>query len=245
MLEMVERIALRQGLGNILAEGVTRASKKLGPATKEFALTVKGLELPMHEPRLKQGLGVGYAVSPTGADHCHNMHDTIYTSQSYFLEEMRSLNITDVLPLTDLSPAKIRILKYYSNWIHFLNCAVCCYFVMSLSWVGFERTAQLVRAVTGWNTSVHEIMTVGERVANLGRVFDLREGFTRKDDTIPSRFFTGQTSGPLKGVPVDPAAFEKGLEYYYDMMGWTPKGVPTAGKLGELGIDWVLPQLQK
>jgi len=245
MLEMVERIALRQGLGNILAEGVARASKKLGPATRDYALTVKGLELPMHEPRLKQGLGVGYAVSPTGADHCHNMHDTLYTSQNYFLEEMRSLNITDVLPLTDLSPAKIRILKYYSNWIHFLNCAVCCYFVMSLSWVGYERTAHLVRAVTGWNTSVHEIMTVGERAANLGRVFDLREGFTRKDDTIPSRFFTGQTSGPLKGVPVDPAAFEKGLEYYYDMMGWTPKGVPTAGKLGELGIDWALPQLQK
>ena len=245
MLEMIDRIALRQGFGDVLAEGVARASKKLGPATKDFVLTVKGMELPMHEPRLKQGLGVGYAVSPTGADHCHNMHDTIYTSQNYYVDEMRSLNIADALPLTDLSPAKIRILKYYANWIHFLNCAVNCYFIMSLSWVGYERTAQLLRAVTGWNSSVYEILTIGERAANLGRVFDLREGFTAKDDTIPACFFTGQASGPLKGVPVDPDAFRKGVGYYYDMMGWSPKGVPTAGKLGELGIDWVLPQLQK
>jgi len=243
MVAMVEKIALREGIGNLLAEGVARAAKKLGPAAREFALTVKGQELPMHEPRLKQGLGVGYAVSPTGADHCHNMHDTLHTSANFFLEEMKSLNVAEPVALTDLSPAKIKILTYYSNWIHFLNCAVCCYFVMSLSWVGYERTAQLVRAVTGWNTSVHEILKVGERAANLARVFNLREGFTRKDDDMPGRFFAPQSSGPLKGVPVDPAAFEKGKEYYYDMMSWTPRGVPTAGKLGELGIDWVLPLL--
>jgi len=243
MLQMLELISLRQGFGNILAEGVARAAKKIGKGAGKYALHIKGLELPMHEPRLKQGLGVGYAISPTGADHCHNMHDTLYTSENPFLIEMRSLNNFQKMALTDLSPQKISMMMYYSNWIHFLNCAVCCYFVMSLSLVGFERTAALVRAVTGWNTSVFEIMKVGERAANLARIFNLREGFTPQDDTMPARFFTGHASGPLKDVPLDPEAFRKGIQYYYDMMGW-PGGIPSAGKLGELGIDWALTQIR-
>ncbi|TLM98384.1 aldehyde ferredoxin oxidoreductase, partial [bacterium] len=171
MLQMIEQISMRQGLGALLSEGIARASKIIGPATKEFALQIKGQELPMHEPRWKQGMGVGFSMSPTGADHCHNMHDSAYTRITPLLEQLKAVGILEPLPANDLSPAKIRLLIYDSMWIHFLNCAVCCYFVMVRGLVGFERMAQLVSAVTGWNTSVFELVNVGERAATLARAF--------------------------------------------------------------------------
>ncbi|MFC2071256.1 aldehyde ferredoxin oxidoreductase family protein [Chloroflexota bacterium] len=243
MLQMIEQIALRRDFGDTLAEGVARASKKIGAGAEKFALHVKGQEIPMHEPRLKQGLGVGYSISPTGADHCHNMHDTAYVSISSALEDIAALGILEPIPADDLSGSKVKLLAYQANWIHFLNCAVCCYFVMSLSRVGFERTAQLVSSVTGWNTTVFEIMKVGERAVNLARIFNLKEGFTSKDDNMPERFFTPQTSGPLQ-VALDSQAFQKAKEMYYEMMAW-PNGSPSPGKLGELGIDWAIPMIQK
>ncbi|MEE9398867.1 MAG: aldehyde ferredoxin oxidoreductase family protein [Dehalococcoidales bacterium] len=243
MLEMIERIALRQGLGDILAEGVARAAKKIGAGAEDFALHIKGQELPMHEPRLKQGMGVGYSISPTGADHCHNIHDTVYNSLSLPLKEMNAMGILEPLPADDLSPAKVRLVTYYSNWIHFLNCAVCCYFVMSLSRVGFERITQLVSSVTGWNTTFFEILKVGERAVNLARIFNLREGLTVQDDNMPKRFFTPHGSGPLQEA-LDPEAFQKAKETYYEMMGW-PDGSPSSGKLGELGIEWAVPVAEK
>ena len=243
MLEMIEQIALRKGLGALLSQGVARASKKIGPAAEEFALHIKGQEIPMHEPRWKQGLGVGYVMSPTGPDHCHNMHDSNYNTMSALLGEAKSLGILEPVPADDLSPAKIRLLIYSSLWMHFLNSAVNCYFVNVFGRVGFERTAQLVNSVTGWNTSVFELMKVGERAVNLAGAFNVREGFTSHDDNMPQRFFTPHTSGPLQGVALDPKAFQEAKETYYDMMGW-PHGSPSPGKLGELGIEWAMPLMR-
>ncbi|HEY81726.1 MAG TPA: aldehyde ferredoxin oxidoreductase family protein [Dehalococcoidia bacterium] len=241
MLQMVEEIALRRGFGDVLAEGVARAAQQIGSGAEAFALHIKGQELPMHEPRWKQGMGVGYAISPTGADHCHNIHDIAYTEMTPMLEVMKAVGILEPMPLDDLSAGKVRLLKYYSEFIHLLNCTVCCYFVMSLGLMGFDRLTQLVRAVTGWDTTFFELLKVGERVVNLARVFNLREGFGAEDDSMPSRFFSPHPSGPLK-VALDPEAFQKAKEAYYDMMGW-PGGVPSPGKLGELGIEWALPLL--
>lgn len=242
MLQMVEQIALRRGLGDLLAEGVARAAKKIGSGAEEFAFHIKGQELPMHEPRWKQGMGVGFSMSPTGADHCHNIHDSAYTEMTPSLEMLNAVGILEPMPLNDLSPAKIRLFKYYSEFIHLLNCSVCCYFVMALGLVGFDRITQLVRSVTGWDTTFFELLKIGERAANLARVFNLREGFTAQDDSMPQRFFTPHGSGPLK-VALDPEAFQQAKETYYDMTGW-PNGVPSPGKLGELGIEWVLPLMR-
>ena len=243
MLEMIEQIARREGLGAMLAEGVARAAKKIGRGAEKFAMHVKGQELPMHEPRLKQGLGVGYSISPTGADHCHNIHDTVYVSMTGLMTDIQALGILEPLPADDLSGDKVRLLAYYANWMHFLNSAVACYFVMSLGRVGFERTSRLVNAATGWNTSVFEILKVGERAANLARVFNMREGFTSKDDDMPERFFTPHGSGPLP-VALDRKAFEKAKQMYYDMMDW-PEGSPSPGKLAELGVAWAIAELPK
>lgn len=243
MLQMIELIARREGLGALLAQGVARAAKEIGHGAEEFALHIKGQELPMHEPRWKQGLGVGYVVSPTGADHCHNIHDPAYTSLTPLLEDLKALGVLEPLAVDDLSPAKIRILTYHSNWMHFLNSAVCCFFVMVYGSVGFQRVSDLVSAVTGWNTSVFELIKVGERVTNLGRIYNLSNGFTAQDDVMPKRFFTPQASGPLQGVALDREAFHKATEAYYEMMGW-PGGKPSPTKLGELGIDWAVPLIE-
>ena len=243
MLEMIEQIARRQGLGAVLAEGVARAAKKIGRGAEKFAMHIKGQELPMHEPRLKQGMGVGYSISPTGADHCHNIHDTVYVSMTGLMADIQALGILEPLPANDLSGDKVRLLAYYANWMHFLNSAVACYFVMSLGRVGFERISRLVNAATGWNTSVFEILKVGERAANLARVFNMREGFTSQDDDMPERFFTPHGSGPLP-VALDREAFEKAKQMYYDMMAW-PNGSPSPGKLAELDVAWAIAMLPK
>ena len=241
MLQMIEKIALRQGLGALLAEGVAKAAGEIGLPTEELALHTKGQEVPMHEPRFKQGMGVGYIMSPTGADHCHNGHDTNYASQTPLFEQLKVLaGVKNPLPLDDLSPEKVKLIISNSLWIHFLNCAVCCYFVMVYGLVGLERLSQLVNAVTGWDTDIQELMSVGERAANLARAFNIREGFSAHDDNLPRRFFTAQTSGPLRGVAIDETAFEKARQAYYNIMDW-PEGVPSLAKLTELGIDWVLP----
>ncbi len=243
MLQMIEQISRREGLGALLAEGVARAAREIGTGAEELALHVKGMEMAMHEPRWKQGLGVGYAVSPTGPDHVHNMHDSNFAKQGPLLSEMKALGITEPIPVNDLSPDKIRLLMANTMWIHFMNSAVCCFFVMFYGLVGIERLSRLVSAVTGWKTSVSDLMKIGERAANLAQCFNLREGFTSADDTLPQRFFAAQDSGPLQGIAPDVETFHKAVATYYEMMDW-PQGVPSTGKLKELGIEWVAPLIK-
>lgn len=242
MLEVIERIAQRQGLGDLLAEGSARAAMKIGSGAEELALHVRGQELPMHEPRWKQGMGIGYAVSPTGADHCHNMHDSSLSGHSLDLEYLAPLGILEPLPVDDLSPAKVRMLVYRSLLVHFFNCAVCCYFVMMYGHTPLRKVNELVASVTGWDTSVFEVVKVGERAVNLARLFNIREGLVPDDDRLPQRFFTPHASGPLKGIAPDSQKFLKAKEVYYDMMGW-PQGRPSLGRLGDLGIEWAAPMI--
>lgn len=234
MVQLVEMIARREGIGKVLADGVARAASAFGKGAENFALHVKGQEIPMHEPRLKQALGVGYTISPTGADHNHNIHDTglaIEVSDKY-----RALGIFQPLPCHDLSPAKVRMLVYGSLWDHTLNCLVFCNFIP----LALDQMADLVRGVTGWNTTVWELMKLAERCIAMARVFNIREGMTKGDDYLPRRFFTPFTSGPLKGVSIDEGELKQAIDTYYAMVGWDRvSGVPTLAKLQELGIEWV------
>jgi len=233
MLQMLEMIARGEGLGKLLAEGVARAAREIGNGAEDFAMHVKGQELPMHEPRYKMGLGVGYTISPTGADHCHNIHDTAYVRRVG--GAVNALGISQPLPAQELSPAKVRMLLYGSLWQHALNCLVYCNFVPLTP----DNIVDLVRDITGWNTNVWELVKAGERSINLARVFSLREGQTAADDNLPRRFFTPFTSGPLEGVGIDDAQLKQSVETYYGMMGWDKDtGAPIPEKLQELGIDW-------
>ncbi|NHJ46997.1 MAG: aldehyde ferredoxin oxidoreductase family protein [Asgard group archaeon] len=240
LLAAIELIAKREGIGKLLAEGVKRMAEKLGEETKEFAMHVKGLEIPMHEPRLKQGLGLGYMVSPTGADHMHNLNDNFLTNENA-LEKFKTLGIIEPLPLNDLSPAKVRAVIYQTNWRVAYNCLVMCMFQQ---W-NHEEIIDITRAITGWNVSLWELMKLGERVTTLARVFNLREGFSKNDDWLPGRCFQPKTSGALVDTAINPKEMENALRNYYQMMGWTTEGIPTKAKLAELDILWASAYLPK
>ena len=233
LLELIELIAHRKGFGDLLAEGSMRAAETIGQGSEELAMHARGQEIPMHEPRLKHALGVGYAVSPTGADHCHSMHDTGFTTEQG-IADWKALGVLEPIELRDLGPDKIRLATYVTNWRHFMNSAVVCSFV---PW-NIVNYVDLVTAATGWNTSAFELMKLGERVCTMARVFNIREGFSSKDDAIPKRMFEAFTSGPLEGVPIDKDSFQQAIKYYYESMGWNEDGIPTTFKLHELGISW-------
>jgi len=233
MVELVEMIARRRGLGRVLADGVARAAAAIGNGAEKYALHIKRQEVPMHEPRYKPGLGVGYTVSPTGADHCHNVHDTMYSNR--VSANLQVLGITEPIPAQELSAAKVRALAYGTIWQHTVNCLVWCDFVP----MGIHKMIELVRGITGWNTSVWELMKAGERCITLTQVFNLREGMTKRDDALPRRFFKPFTSGPLKGASIKKKDLNMAIDTYYDMMGWNRRtGRPGLTKLQELGIEW-------
>jgi len=242
MMTMVEMIAKREGLGDILAEGVKRAAEKIGHGATEYAMQIKGQELPMHDPRGKVGLGIGYATSPTGADHCHNIHDTMFAVEGLFLDRLKELGIQEPLSPLELSPAKVRMFQYVVNWEHFRNCAVICLLLRFSP----SHFVELVNGATGWNTSVFELMKVGERALALARVFNAREGYSAKDDIIPERFYEAFNSGPLKDKEIGRETMHQALQTYYKMAGWDPeRAVPTREKLQELDLGWVVEELDR
>lgn len=233
MVKMVEMIAKREGIGDLLAEGVMRAAEKIGKGASEFAMHVKGQEFPMHEPRFKQGMGMGYAISPTGADHMISIHDDDLQKHPGWL---LNLGVLDGLPANDLSPKKVRMFIYQQHWNSFANCAGLCVFLP----YGFNRKAEIVEAITGWHVTTWELMKVGERATTMTRAFNVREGFTKADDSLPKRMHEPFISGPLAGIAIGEDRLSDAVSVYYDMMGWDKDtGTPTRGKLQELDIEWV------
>jgi aldehyde:ferredoxin oxidoreductase len=237
MLKMVEMIGEKRGIGALLAEGTKRAAESIGNGAEEFAVHVKGQEVPMHDPRLKRGEALGYAVSPTGADHVHNIHDTFLYPQ--LPKSYNSLGVLEAVPVEDFGPKKVRLYKIVGDWRTLNNFLVTCLFT---PWSVVQKV-EIVRSVTGWNTTAFELMKVVERGNTLARIFNIREGFTEKDDWLPPRFFKPKTSGALSETSVNPEDLQKAKILYYDMMGWTEQGVPKQSKLAELDISWAATKI--
>ena len=240
MIKMIELIAKREGIGDLLAEGVIRAAQKIGKGAEKYAIHVKGQELPMHEPRGKNSLALAYAVSPTGADHMEAPHDPGFSFKSEDLASVSALGIIDPIPSIDMGPRKVRQFVYLQQVWSLYNSLGLCDFVAEPPFsLSFSKIVELVKAATGWETSLWELMKIGERANTLSRVFNIREGFGRKDDTLPERMFEPLESGALRGVTIDRKAFEDALTMYYKMVGWDAEnGVPTREKLEELDIGW-------
>lgn len=244
LVKMVEMIGKREGLGDLLAEGSKRAAVKLGHGAEQFSVTSKGQEYPMHEPRYKRGLAIGYAVSPTGADHCHSLHDTglIYADEDGFTTNggLRSMGILEPMMLESLEGDKARATAYNSIRSVVNNCTCMCMF---LPYTTAEKV-DMLNAATGWNVGEFELIKVGERALNLARVFNIRAGFGPKDDVLAPRSYTPTTDGPLSETFIDPTAHEKAIQSFYAIMGWDPEsGVPTQGKLMELDVEWAVDYL--
>ncbi len=232
MLEVIELIAKREGIGDLLGEGTARAAQRIGKGAQEFTMQVKGLEAGMHEPRAKPGLGLGYMVNPHGADHCCNIHDTMYV-KGWPLKELRPFGLLEPVPLDDIGPRKVALFRLIQLKQIVFDCLVLCSFFP----YSYQQVADVVAAVTGWDTGVMEQLRVAERVLTMARLFNIREGFTAADDTLPLRFFQPKTDGALADKPLNPTELERAKSYYYTLMGWDARtGIPTPEKLEELDI---------
>jgi len=241
LLAMTENIARREGFGAVLADGVRRAAQRIGNGAERFALHVKGQEIPLHEPRGKQGLALAYSTAPGGADHVRAPHDPVYEGfHPKGGHALEPLGLSEPVSRLELSPGKVRAYYYASNWWTMCSSVgICILAAAPVDILGITQVTSLVRALTGWDTSLWELMKVAERGKALARVVNCREGFTPKDDVLPARLHEAFSDGPLKGVRVEPDTFTKARRLYYQMEGWDPEtGWPTFAKLAELGIEW-------
>jgi len=235
MVELTRMICEREGLGDLLAEGPTRAAEAIGNGAEAYVLDVKKQPFPMHECRTRHGQALGYAVSPTGADHMHNIWDGGLAREPVG-EGLQSLGIYESVPETVLNATKVRAYTFNVNlrWID--NMIGLCNFI---PWSRDQRV-QIVRAITGWETNVWELMKAGERSVTMARAFNMREGITRKDDVLPPRMRVPHVSGTVNEKPVDPEVLDEAVTLFYGLMGWDPvTGEPTQAKLHELDIAWV------
>jgi len=233
MIKTIELIAKREGIGNLLAEGTAKAAQKIGKGAEKFSMEVKGVGIPMHEPRLKHALGVGYMVNPHGADHCLNLHDTMLMVEGPALERLRPImGILKPLSLDDYGALKVALLRVTQLDRMIRDSLVLC------SMIPFDspRLADVTAAVTGWDTSPVEQLRVAERILTMFRLINIREGLTAEDDRLPERFFQPK-SGALADKPCDHEKMEEAKSYYYTLMGWDSKtGVPLKEKVEELLI---------
>jgi aldehyde:ferredoxin oxidoreductase len=242
LLQLIDQIAHREGFGALLAEGVARMAEQIGSGAEELAMHVKGQELPMHEPRIKHVLGLGYALSPTGADHMHNLHDTMVRREGTALDNLRAFDPSlQPVKATVLNAEKLRLYCYQVNDRHFFDSAVMCMFLPYSP----QQMVDLVNATTGWDLTLEDTQAVGKRAITLSRVFNLREGFTADDDAIPRRFFAPFQEGEARrAVPLLEGGFEEAKNIYYGMMNWDEQsGIPTRAALEELGIGWAAEHL--
>jgi aldehyde:ferredoxin oxidoreductase len=223
MLRLVEMTARREGFGARLAEGAWRLAESIHPEATRLVYAVKRLELPAHSARALKGLSIGYATATRGGSH----HDTRPTPQYAPTFDRRS---------TDDKPA------FAARSQHFTavgDSLVMCRFTSERGWGLFlgEPYARMVRAVTGWDVTADELERIGERIINLERLFNVREGVRRQADVLPWKVMHEPIpEGPSAGMYCPPAELSAMLDTYYALRGWDADGVPTAGRLDALGL---------
>lgn len=240
MLKMIDMIANREEIGELLGEGIAKAAKVLGQGSEKFAMEVKGQEFAAHDPRGKTGVGLGFAISPTGADHLEIAHDGGFADFTLALENVAQLGIHEPVGMVDLTEDKLRLFFKLQQICSFNNSAGMCNLVMAPAFTfPFEKFIEVVNAVTGWRVSLYEFMKLGERANVMSRCFNTREGFTAADDRLPDRCHEPLGNGARKGEFLDRQEFRKFIDDYYQICGWDKQGVPTNAKLIELELDWI------
>ena len=232
-LEIIRKMAYREGIGDILAEGSKRAAEKLGGDAIDYAFQVKGLEMASCGVQASKGEAVVHATSPRGADHLRP-YASVIDAFGYLDEELGITQKQD--PLQDDNKAWVKPVQELSmatNLIGACLFASICLAVKAGTW------ADLLSATVGKKWTTQDLLRSAERVINMERMINYRYGFDRKDDTLPKRLVkVPATDGVGKGQVVD---LDKVLTSYYQAMGWDINtGIPTPNKLGELGLGWML-----
>ena len=242
IVELVEKIAKREGVGDLLAEGTKVMAEKLGGGSSAFAMHVKGLELPAYDPRAAKICGLGFVTANRGGDHITGFIEapTFIDAPILLVEESY---IEDPL---NAKPEEARILIDMEDALTSLDALGGCKFMGAL--LKAEDLVDLIRSATGWEDfSTDEFRQCGERIYNLVRVHCNREGIRRKDDVLPERLMKDPLpEGPAEGMVIDEDTIEMLKDAYYQYRGWNLEdGVPSVARLQELGLDELIADVQK
>jgi len=244
LLALIEKVARRDGFGNVLADGSRAAADKFGRQSEQFLIEVKGQEVPMHDPRVKSGIGLQYALAVNGADHWFAQHDPLFVDKdSPGVRAVSPIGLYEPVKALDLSPGKVRQVLYtsYLNGVYDMLGA-CVFGYIARSVTPLNKLLALVEAVTGWETSWWELLKAGERFLAMAKEYNARQELTIDDDRLPEKFFTPMNGGPLDGEPgLDRGGFQEAVRLFYEMAGWEiSKGRPSPAKLCELDLEWLV-----
>lgn len=217
VIALISLIAQRQGLGDLLSQGSRAVAQSLGPEAQSFAMHVKGLEPPYHDPRAFVDMALSYATANRGA--CHLESGTYYVGYGYkwpgWHDEDRDR--------FEGGETSAQLVVDFQDYLSTYNPLGLCKFIIK-SQLGPVEIAELVNAATGWNWSGDDLMTVGRRLFDLKRSINVSLGISRADDTLPERWLTlARPSGSAAGVLPD---LEPMLQAYYEIRGWDSEGRP-------------------
>ena len=237
MVELVKRIASRKGIGRILGEGTRRAAQEIGKGSELLAIEVKGLEGPAHDGRSGKALAVMYGTGNRGMCHIHPLEGMAYDSGK---------NDFGLVPYGVPDPETVdrfaeegkgKIAKTLANFGIVPDIlGICKFFIYN--GLGPTELAELVSSLTGWDIDGKELLSIGERVYNLQRMFNVREGIRRIDDMLPERCLKLPEFGEYSSVEeCEIKDYERMLDEYYEARGWSKEtGIPMKEKLQQLGL---------
>jgi len=239
LLWLIEQVAGRVGIGDVLAEGFEASIRHFGEETGKYAIHVKNHGLAAHMAQVKPSQALIYAVCPIGADHMSSEHDWLLAGGG---DLSKGLGILGEGGPASTGLNKVRMSMYSQYFYSTLDTLCLCMFCWGCgNLYTYRELEDLLLYTTGWQTTLWELMKVGERRINMMRQINARRGFTRKDDHLPERLADPLPDGPTEGRCVSRQAFEDMRDMYYALMGWDPStGNPTPGKLMELGLEWTL-----
>ena len=223
---MIEKIARREALGDVLAEGVCSAADQIGGTAREFAVHVKGLEPPAHDPRAKMTVAIGFATSNRGA--CHLQAFTHDFEEGVVIEDLGSPALTDRFTLEGKAENVFRMQNLMSMFDSLTACKFALFGGMTV-----KPLTEFLNHVTGWDFDDAEFMKTGDRLYCLKRMYNIRLGISRKDDTLPPRMLVHKRGGGTNTLP----AINILLNEYYRYRGWDEFGIPSKQRLSELGLE--------
>lgn len=241
ILALIQKIAHREGFGDVLADGSRAAAEKLGRGL-DLAMQVKGLDIIMADPRGLKGFGLGYAVASRGGDHLRSepfmeLSDDPAKGLELFGVPEATMRLAD--------RGKGKLISYFEDWCAVIDSLEPCKNIMeNMEILPFDRASQVIEATTGLKIEPAEVRMAGARIVNLERMFNVREGIRRRDDCLPRRFREETLKeGASKGTVFDQ---EPMLDEYYNERGWDlSTGVPTAKTLIELNLRKAADDLSK
>jgi len=239
IVDLVEMIAKREGVGDFLAEGTRVMAEKLGQDSEDFAMHVKGLELPAYDPRAAKICGLAYVTANRGGDHMSAwIEGPTFVDLPFLLIEDSSIKDPFVA-----NPEEAKVVVDLENALSMFDALGGCKFMGIL--VTAEEYSELVASATGWDFGVDDFRKSGERLYNLGRVLCVREGATREQDRLPARLMEDPLpGGPAEGMVIDEETIEMMKDAYYKQRGWDiTTGIPTREKLTELGLEGMIEEI--